>query len=57
MRYTFLASQTNTVLERKVFSVIDIFATIGGLYRSFTIIGFLFCAAFSYDLFLSSLIR
>lgn len=43
--------------DRKVFSVIDVFAIIGGIYKSLTVVGFLFCAAFSYDLFISSLIR
>ena len=57
MRYTFQASAQNTDYERKAFSVIDVFTIIGGIYKSMTIFGFLCCAAFSYDLFISSLIR
>ena len=57
MRYTFYASVSNTIFERKVFSIFDVFAAVGGMYKSLTIVGFLFCAAFSYDLLISSLIR
>ena len=57
MRYNFIASPTTTIYERKVFSIFNIFAVLGGIYKSLTIVGFLFCAAFSYQLLISSLIR
>jgi len=57
VRFTFLASQTSTFYQRSVYTIIQVFAYVGGVYNSLFTIGFLFCAAFSYNLYLSSLIR
>ncbi|CDW77920.1 UNKNOWN [Stylonychia lemnae] len=51
------ASSYKAVYERRVYSLFDVFAALGGIYNSLFTIGFLFCAAFSYNLYLSSLIR
>ena len=57
MSFVFRASESTTIFERRVFSIFDIAAVLGGLFKSLTIAGFLICAAFSYYLFIASLIR
>lgn len=57
MKINLLASSSTAVYERKVYSLFDVFATLGGIYNSLFTLGFLFCSAFSYNLYLSSLIR
>lgn len=57
MRFEFVASKINNVYERKVMTIFDALSFIGGIYKSLTIVGFLICAAFSYHLFMASLIR
>lgn len=57
MRFEFVTSPLNNIFERRVTSIVDVLSFIGGIYKSLTILGFLFCAAFSYNLFMASLIR
>ena len=57
VRIVIQASSYKAVYERRVYSLFDVFAALGGIYNSLFTIGFLFCAAFSYNLYLSSLIR
>jgi len=45
------------VYDRRLFSILDVFSQIGGIYNSLFTLGFLFCAAFSYRLMMASLIR
>ena len=51
-----MASTYNDYYERQVFSIVQMFAQLGGIYNSLFTIGFLFCGAFNYNLFLSSII-
>eukprot|EP00347_Sterkiella_histriomuscorum_P022902 403336727 len=57
IRINLVASVYTSIYESKIFTIFDVFAQIGGIYNSLFTLGFLFCAAFSYNLYLSSLIR
>ena len=57
MAFYLRTSREQSVFTRNVYSVYDIFAQIGGIWNSLMFIGLIFCAAFEYNLFLSSLIR
>lgn len=57
LTFKLLASSQSIVIERKLYSVVDIFAQIGGIKTSLMFAGLLFCAAFQQTLFQASLIR
>jgi len=57
LTFKLIASSQSIVIERKLYSVVDIFAQIGGIKTSLMFAGLLFCAAFQQTLFQASLIR
>lgn len=57
MRYTFTENTVYREYQRTKFNLIDILSELGGLFNSFYILGFAFTISFSYNLFLSSIIR
>ena len=46
LTFKLIASSQSIVIERKLYSVVDIFAQIGGIKTSLMFAGLLFCAAF-----------
>ena len=46
-----------TEYKRTKYNLIDILSELGGLFNSFYLLGFAFTISFSYNLFLSSIIR
>jgi hypothetical protein len=57
MEFHMLASRTAVVYERKIFSMVDIFAQIGGIKTTLMLAGLGFCCAFQQTLLQASLIR
>lgn len=57
MEFHMLASRQAVVYERKIFSMVDIFAQIGGIKTTLMLAGLGFCCAFQQTLLQASLIR
>ena len=57
MEFHMLASRTAVVYQRKIFSMVDIFAQIGGIKTTLMLAGLGFCCAFQQTLLQASLIR
>lgn len=57
MRYVFTENTVYREYQRTKFNLIELFTELGGLFNSFYILGFAFTISFSYNLFLSSIIR
>lgn len=56
VKYTFKASTLNTVYQRAIFNIFDALSRLGGVYSALYSGGLAFTAAFSYKLYMSSLI-
>lgn len=56
-RYVFTESLVYQEYQRFKFNLIDILSELGGLFNSIYLIGFAFTVSFSYNLYLSSLMR
>ena len=54
--YIFQASNMNTVYQRSIFNLFDALSRLGGVYSAMFTGGYMFTAAFSYKLLMSSLI-
>ena len=57
VEYVFSESNVFTEYKRTKYNLIDILSELGGLFNSFYLLGFAFTISFSYNLFLSSIIR
>ena len=57
LQYVFTENITYQEYKRFKYNLIDILTALGGLFNSIYLIGFAFTISFSYNLFLSSIIR
>ena len=57
LKYILTENVTYEEYQRTKFNLIDILTAVGGLFNSVFLIGFAFTISFSYNLFLSSIIR
>lgn len=57
LEYVFTENTVFTEYKRTKYNLIDILSELGGLFNSFYLLGFAFTVSFSYNLFISSIIR